>query len=226
MGSASKHSPPATSIERSLTDTIINSSLADMLADYAEIRLDELLTNDILREVPIFKTILAVGRIYGRVSDYFFIKKVLGFLAGLKDVAPAKREAALAELSDKKQQRKWGEKILLLLDRMNDFEKPSLLARAFRALLEGRIDYVSFLRLSSAIDALDMTYVSALKALYSGSAVEPEEEHHFFLCGLMAIRPETIGTFFIPPSPSVSQLERNALGELFVREVLDEPVGD
>jgi hypothetical protein len=55
-------------------------------------------------------------------------------------------------LSNANSAKRLGDGIVLILDRLDDLEKPQLIAKVFAALVRGRIDLDTFRRLASAID--------------------------------------------------------------------------
>jgi hypothetical protein len=59
----------------------------------------------------------------------------------------------LAEhLADSKKATKLGETLVLLLDRLDDMEKPHMVAQVFAAFVRGKITFEVFRRLAAAID--------------------------------------------------------------------------
>ena len=65
-----------------------------------------------------------------------------------------------------------GEALLLLLDRLDDMQKPELVARFFCALMRGEIDRTTFQQMATAVDRLLIAHLSPLVAFYSGATEE------------------------------------------------------
>jgi hypothetical protein len=85
--------------------------------------------------------------------SWIFEKKILRFLIELEKVLLEKRVGFVSKLNaDSKHAREVGEKLLILIERIDDLDKPALLARVFAAYLEQEIDYELFIRLASVID--------------------------------------------------------------------------
>ncbi|MGH7525377.1 MAG: hypothetical protein ACREMX_01590, partial [Gemmatimonadales bacterium] len=66
---------------------------------------------------------------------------------------------------DPELRRRTGEALLLLLDRMDDLQKPEILAALFRASAAGKLSFDQFRRLGSAID---LAIVADLRELAAG----------------------------------------------------------
>lgn len=138
---------------RSLVQVVGDSGFFDTLRDVGEIILDGSMNNGLLRGVPIFGSISQIFKTGGSVKEHIFEKKLIRFLSALKDVPFKKREKFREKLNkDKEFQRKVGEQLLLILDRLDNMDKPYLVAHAFAAYMEDIIDYESFQRLASALD--------------------------------------------------------------------------
>lgn len=147
----------------SLVSTINDKGAADVLADAAEAALDDLMTDGVLKNVPIVGSLIKVAKAGFGISDYIFLKKVARFLYELRDVPEADRHEFIGLMqTDADHKRKVGEALVLLLDRMDDMSKPGLLARAFKAYLQGRITYDTFRRIGFAIDTLFLGFLELI----------------------------------------------------------------
>ncbi len=136
-------------LENSLIESIARTDLKDVATQFAEVGLDSVLDDGVVREIPIIGTIVSAASAVITIRDRLFAKKLLRFLENLDDVPVDERQAQITRLaSSSKERKRVGETLLLLLDRLNDMEKPALLARAFQAFLNGRIDRSQFQGLS------------------------------------------------------------------------------
>jgi hypothetical protein len=122
----------------SLFDTLKNSDLTEIAADFGELMLDEGLSNDLVKDIPILSTLRNLYNVTTSISNYLFTKKVLKFLKGLADIPLKEREKLIERMAtDEKDAHQVGETLILLLDRMNDMQKPDMLAKSFRAYIQG-----------------------------------------------------------------------------------------
>ena len=122
------------------------------LLDTFEYGLDALLEEGTLRDVPVLGSALGAYRSGRAVRDYLFVRKLYRFLNELDGLDEEEIAAMKERLENAKESKRVGEQLLLLLDRMDDFDKPTFLARAFLAYLRGRIAYEDFGRIGRAVD--------------------------------------------------------------------------
>lgn len=132
-------------------DTILNSDLSSVMANMSESIIDSM-TN-----LPIVSLI----RTTGDIRDYLFLKKILSFLNGIKDIKSSTRKRMIAKIEKSEDYRhKVGEKLLYIIDRCDDNEKVSYIATAFCAFLKKKIKYGQFL---ICADMIQKTYIDVLK---------------------------------------------------------------
>jgi hypothetical protein len=183
-------------VGQSLGETLKRSDLASLSADYAEIGIDQLFDDGVLREIPVIGTLKALFNIGVGIRDHLFIKKLIRFLSVISDVPKEQRQRQIDEMDNSSEESKRvGETVMLLLDKANDMQKPALMAKAFRAYLLGEIDVTSLHRLWYAIDTIDVSYLQELAHIYQsegyneqdGTDVLPPapEYHHLAICGLL-----------------------------------------
>ncbi|TCJ14715.1 hypothetical protein EZJ19_09025 [Parasulfuritortus cantonensis] len=129
--------------------------MAEALLDLGEIGIDSLSESGVLREVPILKTALALGIAVGSVRDYFFAKKLLGFLRAYAAWTAEERAHLIARLDqDDEFGTRLGERLMDLLARLDDERKPELIAKAMRLYAQGTISAEQLQRVHHAIDRL------------------------------------------------------------------------
>lgn len=139
--------------QESLVRAIGSSGGFDLLVEAGDLTLDGVLEEGIFRDVPVVGNLVRLYKVGAGVRDYLFLRKVIRFLTALKDVPQPERDAFVEEMErDSATKRRVGEALLLHLEKADDLEKCSLLARVFKAYLRKRIDLVSFRRLAAVID--------------------------------------------------------------------------
>ena len=179
------------SLESALVRSIDASTLRDAATDLAEVGLDQMFEDGILRDIPVLGTLVRLRATLGVVQDYLFTRKVAKFLIGVARVDEAKRKAFVATISSPTERRRLGETLVLLLDRLDDLEKPDILARMFCAYIEGRCDLPTFRRLALAVYRLPVSSLHALRAFYDpnrkGFQIGGEYLSEFASVGLASI---------------------------------------
>ena len=125
----------------SMLESVARSNLRDLASQFAEMGLDSVLDPGIVRDVPIVSTIVALTSSIMAVRDRMLVKKILAFFAAIESVPEDTRRKQIDFLaSNPRERQRVGETLMLLLDRLDDFDKPELLARAFSAYLRLQID--------------------------------------------------------------------------------------
>ncbi|RJP50164.1 MAG: hypothetical protein C4583_11070 [Anaerolineaceae bacterium] len=153
----------------SLIETITSSDLSDLLQDYGEIALDSVVSDGILKEIPVINSIVGVAKIAISIRDKLLVKKLAHFLHELSDTTEKERMNFLQEFEeDPKEQRKIGENLLLLLDRLDNMDKPAMVAKLLKAYIKGEIDsFDDFTFYSSIIDKSPISELSSLFTYFS-----------------------------------------------------------
>lgn len=130
-----------------------NPKATDLAVQLGEIGIDSLMDEGVLKQIPFLKTIIACKQTWEAIHDRLFLRKVAGFILACPDFTEAEREQfAKQHLDDAKSAKRLGDGIVLILDRLDDLEKPQMIARAFAALVRGKISLQDFRRIAAAID--------------------------------------------------------------------------
>lgn len=145
--------PEIDNVGAAIVKGVCNPEAKDLAADLGEFELGALLDEEVLKEIPIIKSVIACRKTWTTIQDHLFLRKVAGFLLACPSFTDAEKEAFFrAHLNDVQKTKKLGETIVLVLDRFDDMEKPELLAKFFAAFVRGKIDLETFRRLAAAID--------------------------------------------------------------------------
>ena len=151
-------------LEQSLMTTLKESNLRQIFETVAELSIDSVLKEGLLREIPVVSTAVAMIRAGAAYRDRLLFKKLLLFLGELADVEPPERDNMISQLEqDPKMQRRVGENLVLLLDRLDRVEKAAMVGKAFRAYCNGAVDRQTLQRLTTAIDRILLIDVSQLR---------------------------------------------------------------
>ena len=147
-------------LELQLIDALQESELSGLAGDYAELGLDALLDDGLLKDLPVLGTLQKLYNVAANVRNRLFMKKLLQFLVNLADVPKEQRQKQISKLAvDVEERQRVGENLMLLLDNMNNMSKPAMMARALRAYLLEEINATLLRRLWHAIDVIDVALV-------------------------------------------------------------------
>ena len=139
-------------VDRALIETVKDSDLQNVSTNLAETFTDSLLTDGILKEIPIIKTLVGLTKTTIGIRNRLFIKKLITFLTELKDIEPKKRAKMISEIDTKSGKKiRVGEKLIYILDKCDDHIDAKYVAQFFRVFLEEKITYNEFLRGASII---------------------------------------------------------------------------
>jgi hypothetical protein len=133
-------------------ENIKNSGGLDPLIDIAESALDTFLYDDVTKEVPALRTLISICKLANGIRDRIFQGKIFKFIKCVKDQAGENLLFAADIKNDEKIQKKAGEHLCLILEKLDDLEKIPLLAKAFIAFLRTKIDFTDYRRLAASID--------------------------------------------------------------------------
>lgn len=131
---------PDKALEKSFLETIANSDLQDVGKTTAEVVIDSVLKEGLLRDIPLLSLVIGLAKAGVSVKEHMFIEKVLRFLSPLRKYTNEERRNYLASL-DENELRNASQYMLLYLDRLDSLEKPPMLARVFEAFMLQQIRY-------------------------------------------------------------------------------------
>jgi hypothetical protein len=205
-----------------LIDTIGKADLTTLVSGVGETILDQFLDSGVLRDIPIFGSLISLTKAGAGIRDALFARKLYDFLKHIHDIPPAQRQEFAARISvDERHRRRVGENLLLLLDKLNDMSKPDMLGRICKAHIEGRIDFETLQRLGNAVERISVYSVPMLQAFYSERSPQPEQSEEILqelaICGLVSIQ-------FSPliAGGKGGEFGRNELGKLFIEMALND----
>ena len=144
-------------ITEKLENEIYNQTL-DLEIDYAELVIDTFTENDILKEIPIIKTLVAFYNISSSMIARHNVKKVLVFLKEFhignidKDKLANFRTKFEQDVKHKEQVL---ETILVLNEKFIAFEQSKILANIFKAHIEEQISWAEFNQLAFVLNSLN-----------------------------------------------------------------------
>lgn len=139
-------------IQDSFDLTLKNSNLQNIVSDFAELSVDSILQEGVLKDIPIVSTLISLTKVGISINDKLFLKKILYFINNIKDVPVETRKEMIEEIDGSEKFRvKIGEKLLYIIESSNDHENSELVSKFFRAFLENKIKYDEFLKCSEII---------------------------------------------------------------------------
>lgn len=167
MFKSKKEMDDETSIE--LFNSIATDKLGSVGRDLGEVALDTVLKEGVLRDIPVFNTIVALYQAGVEIHHHLFVRKIINFLRELSSTPLEKRQKFVEEIEkNPKQKRELGETLLLLIDRADSLQKPSILGKLLSNHILGNISYEDVTRLSYIVDRVYISDLSYLLKFESG----------------------------------------------------------
>jgi len=145
----------------SFESSIQSRELGQLTGDISEAAIDSILKDGLLKEVPIIGTIVSLFKIGVSFRERHYLKKIYKFLYQLKDISQKDREEFNKSIrAESKSTTDFFEKLLYLVDRLDDTEKAEIVGKLFGNLITEKIKTDDFLRLTSIVDK---AYIGDLK---------------------------------------------------------------
>lgn len=135
-----------------LNDSVISDKLSEIVIEFIDVGIDQVINNGLLKDIPIFGIGYNVFEIARNITEQFFLKKVLLFLYQIKDIPQGKREKFVKELENENQSNRVGEKLLNYINRLDDINKAEIIGKLYKALIQKNISQSDFFRLTSYVD--------------------------------------------------------------------------
>ncbi len=109
---------------KALIKTIAGKELGQITIDSAEIAVDSILSDALLKDLPVIGTIKSFVNLGITIKEELFIRKLLKFLIELQSISFSEREQFLKQfLNNSKEQQKLGDNLLLAIECLDDVEK-------------------------------------------------------------------------------------------------------
>ncbi len=140
------------------------AALSDLVQDYAQALMDVVVSDELLKHIPVIKTLTVAVAAVKSVRDQILLQKLAQFVASLAEVPADQRRAMIGKLeADPAYKRKVGTHVVELLDRVDSHRKPIMIGEVFAAYLRGQIDATIFQRLLGAIERLSTIDIDAVR---------------------------------------------------------------
>ncbi|MTJ10619.1 hypothetical protein [Anabaena sp. UHCC 0204] len=173
-----------------LMEVIQNSEVVDRLKDFAEIGIDELLDDGIIKDIPIISSVYSMIKLNSTVREITFLKKIISFYAEIGYVDHKfKDKFMLKYQSDPQYRKQVGEYIINALDRFDQINKAEAFGKIFAAYIRNEIKYNELTQYSYALDKIDFLNINILKDFYL-SKMSPDKTYflqNFVFPGLVSI---------------------------------------
>lgn len=177
-------------IDTSFRQTITKSKLSDLTVDLTEIGLDCFIDNEFVKSLPFVKSAVGLYDFGNKIQTHFLTKKILRFLFEFSTISEEEKMGLIDKLDNSpKYSKDFGERLLLLIDRYDDFDKASLLGRATKLLSKNLLEMDDFMRLSHIINR---GFIGDLIILAKFPEIDDIQKESLYNLGLLSLKPKMI----------------------------------
>ncbi len=165
--------------EMEMTGKIIFDCCMEVGADIAEVGLDQLIDDGVLKELPVLSTILKTVKIGNSVHDWFYTRKLLTFIKAIYDGTVTEKEwnKHMEKLQkDPKRRIKELETLAVNIDRHNKRVKEIILANYYVEYIIGNISWAQFNLFAEALDIISFYDFDTLSFMVSNEYLSLEDE--------------------------------------------------
>lgn len=147
-----------------LRQSIFNDSLADGVASIAEVGIDSILSEGLLKDLPIFSLILGASRTIKNIQERNLLKNTAIFLNEInsQEIDQLKLQKYKEKLNDKKTAERELGRVLILLNQYVDNLKSRMLGRLFQKYVDQTYSWEKFCELSDILGRLFLADISYL----------------------------------------------------------------
>lgn len=208
-----------------LLDSITSEGIISLGSDLFELALDNNLNEGVLREIPVVKNLYNLGRATVAIYQRLLINKMINFLGELSNVSSEKRQSFVEDINkDPQKKRVCEETLLLLIDRADSLEKPSILGRILKHHILDNISYEDAMRLSFIVDRVYMSDLNYLTSFTSGIQSNPDIAASLQSAGLLKLALSMDFGYLGESSPAGIIYELNDYGDMLLQYGLDSAV--
>ena len=135
-----------------LFESVKSEALTEITPEILETSLDAILDNEVLKDIPMVGLVFKSFGLYQKISEAFFLKKLLTFLHRVNEISFEERLNFVNKLESNDNTKRAGEKLLITLNRLDDIDKSSMIGNLLKHTILGKISYEDFSLLSHMID--------------------------------------------------------------------------
>lgn len=147
---------------------------AEFLLEMGELAVDMITTTDVVKEFPVVGSAFKAVKAMDDVRSHLLARKIDRFLSEPNLVTTvAARRARGRIVEDDDHARQVGETLLMVLDKVTDFDKPVLLAKVYAGYLDGAVERDMLLLIVHAIDISSSVDLQRFIDEVLGMASEP-----------------------------------------------------
>lgn len=174
-----------------LNEELVSENIFDVPFEIGEVVIDQFLDDGILKDIPKFGIVYKTLKGIISIPDKLLMIKVLYFLDGIKNgnIPMEKRVKFIENINKSETKNKnVGFDLINILDKSDNLQKTTIIAKAFEFCLLNKITYDDFLRITHGIN---LAFISDLVNLIN-DALDKDElnrvKENLFITGFIRIK--------------------------------------
>jgi hypothetical protein len=208
-----------------IVNLLDSEHLGSILRDFAEVVLDSLVKEGLLRDIPVVSTLDNLRKTYGAITQQLITNKIKNFWEELSNLSSEERREFVEWMNQNpKQKAVVGETLLLLIDREDSVEKPLIIARLLEHCSLGNISDENLRELVRKVNRVyNMSDLNYLTSFTSGIQSNPDIAESLKNAGLLNWAGIDFG-YVGQPSSAGNMYELNEYGKMLLKYGLDSAV--
>ena len=206
---------------------ILNTS--DVLQDYAEIGIDSFFDNDIVKNIPVVKTIVSAKKVFDNITDRNLLKNLVIFINELNSGVIDREKLARhkKKLEDPKKAEKELGMFLILLNQTFNNEKSILYGKIYKAYINQKINWDEVVEFSEIVSRMFIQDLSILKELYlkkpfivsnfTSNRLDIFRIERLYSLGIVGYSPKAL----FPGGGTENYVNLNELGKIFSETIFE-----
>ncbi len=182
-------------------------------------------TREIIDLIPAVKVFKGILETYRNAQDYLLRKKLLLFLESLENLSEEGRSNLISNIkNDENFRQTIGDNLILVIDMLDDIQKPKILGNFFKAYLENEITYIVFRKLEKALRQISISSIHTLELFYSTDNIIDDKKisnmnyfDSYAMQELISTGVVTSHRSFLAPKGTKAGCTDNELGRLFLK---------
>ena len=159
----------------------------ELIVTSADIMVDTVISSGTLDGIPVVGLLTKGLKSAKEIRDELYLRKIVKFLQELNAVTKAERDTFVRDLEKDGKTERFGETMLLILDRMGDSSKPAIAGRILAAHISGKISsYTQAMRLVAIVNRVYAEDIAYLSSFRSGLQSDEDIAASLFASGLLA----------------------------------------
>lgn len=218
---------PDDNIVNSFIDSIESPNINNLREISEEIVLDSILDNELIKEIPVFGLLSKLYNTGLHIREKIFAKKIYNFLYELRNISDEKRKKIYKKIDkNDKYRSRVGDTLIMILDKLNEYEKSSIIGKLFKTYINEEITYSTFIRLTQIVESSFLDDLIDLKKYFKYSNHNKSiykyfndiQRNHLNNLGVLNF---VVRDSYVPPNKTIVNYKINELGEKLIKYGLD-----